>query len=242
MPTLEIIDLDIAVKDRVILRDVNLELERGKVSVLMGPNASGKTSLAMAIVGNPMYRVLKGRILLEGEDILGLPIHERVKRGISIAYQSPPEIRGLKLYDLLNLLAERRGVRRKYVEEVLHLLNINSQLLNRDLYVGFSGGEKKRIEMVQILISRPKVAILDEPDSGVDVDSLKLISNAIRTLLREGTAVLLITHYRLILQEIPADPVYIAIKGRVKECDASIVQIIEKCGYGCIERGVCDVV
>jgi len=241
MSILEIVDLSVAVGGRTILKDINLELDRGKVKVLMGPNASGKTSLAMAIIGNPMYKVMSGDILLEGESILKLPLYERIRRGISIAHQSPPEIRGIRLRDLLNLLAEKSGVDREYVKEVLGILNIDPQLLDRDLHVGFSGGERKRIEVALVLISRPKVAILDEPDSGVDVDSLKLISNAIRTMLSEGVAVLLITHYRLILREVHTDSVYVLIKGQVKKCDASIVEIIEKCGYGCIEKGVCDV-
>ncbi|OYT30976.1 MAG: Fe-S cluster assembly ATPase SufC [Thermofilum sp. ex4484_79] len=245
LKVLEVIDLSVSVSGRIILEDISFSLDKGEVSVLMGPNASGKTSLAMALLGHPDYKVTKGRIILDGEDITNMPLHERVLKGLFVSFQAPPEVSGVRLGNVLRDVLRKRGLSDEEVEEelsrILKLTDIPSEFLIRSVNVGFSGGERKRVEMAFALAVNPKVAVLDEIDSGVDMDSLKDIAGCIQELNNRGVAVLIITHYKNILNYIIPDHVYVLGRGVFRKFrDVSIARLIEKCGYECILGEKCD--
>jgi Fe-S cluster assembly ATP-binding protein len=220
MPVLAVDDLHVSVSGKPILRGVDLSLEPGRVHALMGPNGSGKSTLALGLVGGPGYEVTRGKALLDGEDLLSLPPVERARQGLFLAFQYPPEIEGVSLREFLRLACGERGqgfceFQRSYPQAVARLKM--EAFDGRELNVGFSGGEKKRAELLQLYLLRPKVALLDEPDSGVDVDALRLIAGAIRDLAEGGAAVLIITHYPRILEHVPPSEVFILDKGRIVE-------------------------
>lgn len=235
MYALEIRDLHVSVGGKVILKGVDLALEAGEVHALMGPNGSGKSTLAFAVAGHPEYRVEKGRISLLGEDITPLPPHERARKGLFLGFQYPPEVEGVKLREFLRLAAancqEPFCEFQKLYKGALGRLGLEG-LGERELNVGFSGGEKKRSELLQMCVLRPKVALLDEPDSGVDVDALKLIASCIREAAGSGTAVLLITHYSRILSHVPPSRVFVLFEGRiVREGGPELAEEIERTGF-----------
>ncbi|MGY4707345.1 Fe-S cluster assembly ATPase SufC [Candidatus Bipolaricaulota sp. J31] len=238
MAILEVADLVVSVGGKRILNGVTLSLEEGKVYALMGPNGSGKSTLAFAIAGHPDYVVESGRILLAGEDITGLPAYERARRGLFLGFQYPPEVEGVKLQEFLRLAAancqEPFCEFQKLYRDALKYLDMED-LGDRELNVGFSGGEKKRSELLQMRVLRPKVALLDEPDSGVDVDALRLIASGIEDAARSGTAVLLITHYPRILEHLPPAKVFVLDEGRiVREDGPELAWEIERAGYGAV--------
>ncbi len=247
MALLKIRNLHVSVDNRKILHGVNLKIDRGETHIIMGPNASGKTTLAMTMIGYPAYRVTKGQILFEGKDICNLGIHDRAQLGIAVTFQNPPAIRGVKLRDLLRLCAglepwnPLKEPHEAFASKVLEEVGMNSELyLNRDVNLGFSGGEKKRVEVAQMLCLKPKLMVLDEPDSGVDLDSLKLIGNKINGLATElGSAVLVITHYRHILPYLKPRFVHILYNGRIVDSGDSgrIIPRLEELGYeGYVKR------
>ncbi len=204
---LNISDLHVSVDGgKEIIKGLNLSVDKGEFHVIMGPNGSGKSTLALAIMGHPKYRV-KGTMHFLGEDIAALDVDERARRGIFLAFQHPPEIDGVRIIDYLRLVLEKvRGVPREKSHDIVveraKEVNLNEEDLKRYINVGFSGGERKRIELLQALILDPKLLILDEPDSGVDVDSLSLISSKLGELQENGKAIILITHYGRILQHV----------------------------------------
>lgn len=217
---LEIKDLHVKVGERKILKGVSLTLEKGQTQVLMGPNACGKTTLVMAILGYPSYKITQGRILFEGEDLVPKDISERTRMGIALAYQNPPEIRGVKLRDILGFITERFSPGFQGEEATTYYLQRIKldppSFLDRDINLGFSGGEKKRAELAQVFAMRPKLMILDEPDSGVDIDSLKQIGTEIKKAIDElGCGMLVITHHRHILQYLDVDLCHIMYDGRI---------------------------
>lgn len=217
---LQVEDLHVEVEGKPVLRGVDLALESGRVHALMGPNGSGKSTLALALAGEPGYTVTRGRATLDGEDLLALPPHERARKGLFLAFQYPPEIEGVSLREFLRLACAERGqgfceFQRNYPQALRRLRMEGFD--GRELNVGFSGGEKKRSELLQLYLLRPKVALLDEPDSGVDVDALRLIAEAIRDLAQGGTAVLIITHYPRILEHVPPAEVFVLDGGRIVE-------------------------
>lgn len=230
-------DLHVSVAGQPILRGVDLALEEGKVHALMGPNGSGKSTLAFALAGHPEYRIERGRILLGGEDITQLSPDERAKKGLFLAFQYPPEVEGVKLREFIRLArgdgkADFQGA----FSHALECLGMG-ELGGRELNVGFSGGEKKRSELLQACLLRPKVALLDEPDSGVDVDALRLIARCILDLESRGTAVLIITHYPRILEHVPPARVFVLEGGRiVREGGPELAQTIEAKGYEVVRR------
>jgi Fe-S cluster assembly ATP-binding protein len=203
---LDIEDLTVSVEGRVLLKNISLNIEEGETRMLFGENGSGKTSLLMAIMGLGNYTVESGRITFKGEDITHLPADERARRGIGIMFQRPPTIRGLKVSDMLELI--RRDGRDP--EEVARELNF-SQFMDRDLNLGFSGGEIKRAELLQLLTQDPDLVLLDEPESGVDLVNIGVIGNAIRDLLQKDLhrqrkkSGLIITHSGYILDYVEAD-------------------------------------
>jgi len=209
-------NLVVVAGSREILRGVNLHILRGQVHIIVGPNGSGKSTLLHTIAGDPRYRVVRGRILFEGEDITGLDPIERVKRGIALMYQIPPTIRHVRARDLAETLEQKFG-KSEIAEKAREILEVDS-LLNRPLFYGLSGGERKRLELYLSLLTKPKLLMLDEPDSGVDVDSLTKIAETINMLVREGITLIIVTHRGDILERISrVDKVYVMCGGEVRE-------------------------
>jgi len=218
-----------------------LEVNDGETHVLMGSNASGKTTLVFALIGYPAYKVTKGSMVFDGKDISSLKIGERARLGIGIAFQHSPTIRGVKLRDILRLCAclepwnSSKEPCELFASKILKEVGMNPGLyLNRDVNVGFSGGEKKRSELAQIFALRPKLMIFDEPDSGIDIDSLKLIGNRISNLTAElGNATIVITHYRHIIPYMKPRVVHVLYDGRIVSSGKpdEIVEKLEKLGY-----------
>ncbi len=246
MSELRIEDLHVEVEGREVLKGVNLTVKSGEVHVLMGPNGSGKTTLSLAIMGHPRYKVTKGRIILDGEDITGLEPHERAKRGLFLAFQNPIELSGVRLSTLLTLEVNKvYGTMRpedtiSTIRNVAKQVGLSEALLNRNAFEGFSGGEKKRTEIAQMLLLKPKIALLDEPDSGVDVDGLKVIAEGISKLLKESkTGFLIITHYRRILEHVKPDRVHVMYKGKIIASGGEELSAkIDREGYESLLKGV----
>lgn len=238
--TLQIKNLTVEIEDKKILDNLNLTLEPGKINVLMGPNGSGKSTLAQVLMGNPKYKVTSGEILFEGKNILELSPNERAKLGFFLSFQTPEEISGVQISNFLrtayNSLHTENKISifefKKLLKEKVGLLDIDESFLSRYLNKGFSGGEKKKSEILQLSVLNPKFAILDETDSGLDIDALKLISKAINLNFGKEKYVLLITHYKRILEHIKPDKLFIMLCGKiVKEGDEKLLDEIEREGY-----------
>ena len=230
-----------AVEEKEILHGVNLTLGQDETHVLMGPNGTGKSTLGYAITGNPDYQVTAGQILLNGEDIPHTPVNERAKKGIFLSFQNPLEVPGVTLSAFIrSALEQKTGSRlrlwdfKKKLAETMKLLNMDESYAERDLNVGFSGGEKKKAEILQMLMLEPKLAILDETDSGLDVDAVRTVSQGVQ-LYRErchGT-LLIITHSTRILEALHVDQTHVMEEGViVKNGDASLVDEINRDGFG----------
>ncbi|MEM4138066.1 MAG: Fe-S cluster assembly ATPase SufC, partial [Sulfolobaceae archaeon] len=193
MVKLKIEDLHVEVEGKEVLKGINLEINSGEIHALMGPNGSGKTSLSLALMGHPKYKITRGRVLLDGEDITNLETHEKVRRGIFLAFQNPIEISEVRTATLLtaivNKFYENKNLSTINILNILKentkIIGLPESILNRGLFEGFSGGEKKRMEILQMLLIKPLIAILDEPDSGVDIDGLKVIASVINKLRTE---------------------------------------------------------
>jgi len=204
---LEVKDLRVNVEGKDIIKDLNLSIREGEFHIVMGPNGSGKSTLALAIMGHPKYEVVNGKIEFQGKVINTTPPDERARMGIFMAFQHPEDIEGVKIMDYLTILLQKIknmdiGKAREIIIKKAREVWFSEEMLRRYINVGFSGGERKRFELLQALLLKPKLLILDEPDSGVDVDSLSLISLKMRELHNQGTSILLITHYGRILQHI----------------------------------------
>lgn len=237
---LEIKNFKVNIEEKEILKGVNLTVEDNKVHVLMGQNGSGKSTLAQAIMGHPLYEVTDGEVLINGENLLEMEPDERALAGVFLSFQYPSEIPGVTISSFLRMIYNKRhDVKlspvkfRKLLAEKMELLNMPEEFMSRYLNEGFSGGEKKRMEMLQMLILEPKVAILDETDSGLDIDALKIVSETVNTLKKEtGMSVLLITHYTRILKHIDADVVHIMQKGQIiQEGGKELAHELEEQGY-----------
>ncbi len=225
---LEIIDLKAKVEGKEILNGVNLKFGKG-LHFLMGPNGTGKTTLARAISGDPNLQI-SGRIVLDGEDITDMPPEERFKRGLFLGFQIAPEIKGIRYRDMIEKSLAKIG-KKADLDKIAQDNGIPRGLLNREINVGFSGGERKKMEMLQLLAFRPKYAILDEPDSGVDLDSLKVIGNILGSCKSE-CGMLVITHTGNLLKFATPDKVFILSDGRiVLEGGPEIIKEIENRGY-----------
>jgi len=211
---LKIEDLCVKVGEKGVLEGVNLEIPKGEVHVLFGPNGSGKTSLIMSILGFSGFRIVSGKIWLNGTDITNLPINERVKLGIGVTFQQPPAIRGVKLGDVINSFMEKEAEAEKQKYELTETVNFPREFLERDLNLGFSGGELKRSEVLQVLAQKPDFVMLDEPDSGVDVENLELVGKVINDFLKERTG-LLITHLGYIMRYVDTDKAHVLIDGTI---------------------------
>jgi len=247
MTLFEIADLHVTVEGREILRGVNLTVAPGEVHALMGRNGSGKSTLANALMGHPKYAVTRGSVRLGGEDILGLRPDERAKLGLFLAFQNPIAIPGVGTGNFIRAAVKAvRGTEsinalqfRKDLTARMQHLQIDPSFATRALNEGFSGGEKKRAEMLQLAMLKPRMAILDEPDSGLDIDAVRIVSDGINTVHQEqpDMGVLLITHYQRILNYIKPDRVHVMANGRIVESGGSeLVQQLESEGYDPILR------
>ena len=227
-----------------ILKGLNLEINKGEVHVIMGPNGSGKTTLSNTILNNPRYRITDGEILFEGEKINDLKTNEIAKKGIFMSFQTPEEVPGIKVSEFLktakNSVSEEKVNLFKFateLEENMEKLHMSKDYMNRELNVGFSGGEKKKNEILQLLTLNPKLAILDETDSGLDVDAIKIVSEGIKIFKNENNSVLIITHGTKILESLDVDYVHILVNGKiVKTGDSSLAKEIEENGYSKYEN------
>ncbi len=240
MNILEIENLSVEVGGKKILRDIKLHIPEGGTMVFFGPNGSGKTTLMLTIAGMPDYKVTRGKIVFNGEDITSLEVDERAKLGLGLGFQLPPEIIGVKLRDMIKICAGKKPGEDLSGDEseLINRFNLGD-FIGRDINLGFSGGEKKRAEMLQLLAMKPMMLLLDEPDSGVDVESLKLVGRELQNYLESsGASALIITHHGSILEHINAETACVLMDGRIwsrgdpKEIYASIV---EKGYRGCVE-------
>ena len=239
MELLNIKDLHVNAGEKEILKGLNLKIDEGEIHVIMGPNGAGKSTLANIILNNPEYTIKKGKIDFEGENINDLKTDERARKGIFMSFQTPEEVEGISVMNFLKAAKsskEKEPIKvfafKKELEENMEKLNMNKTYSTRDLNVGFSGGEKKKNEILQMLMLKPKLAILDETDSGLDVDAIKTVSNGIRMYKTEKNAVLIITHSSKILQNLKVDYVHVLVGGKiVKTGDESLIKEIEKEGY-----------
>jgi Fe-S cluster assembly ATP-binding protein len=250
MPDLEIRNLHVSAEDKEILKGLDLGVSRGQVHALMGPNGSGKSTLANAIMGHPALEVTDGGILFEGEDITEAAPEERSRAGLFMAFQYPVAIPGVTVAKYLRMAVNaHRDARgedqislkafRKQTEEAMELVNIPREFSSRYVNDGFSGGEKKRLEILQLAMLRPKVAVLDETDSGLDIDALRVVAEGVNTVAGPDMGVLIITHYQRILHLVEPDFVHVMFEGRiVKEGGPELVTDLEAKGYGWIREEV----
>ena len=244
---LEVNRLHVSAGEKEILHGVDLTVGRDETHVLMGPNGTGKSTLGYAVTGNPVYTVTSGGIVFDGEDITALPVNERAKRGIFLSFQNPLEVPGVTLSAFIrSALEQKTGDRlrlwdfKKKLKETMALLNMDESYAERDLNVGFSGGEKKKAEILQMLMLEPKLAILDETDSGLDVDAVRTVSAGIEAYRRKcGGSLLIITHSTKILESLMVDQTHIMVEGEiVKTGDASLVEEINRDGFGKYEKSL----
>lgn len=237
--SLVITNLDVHAKDTPIIHGVNLTLNSGEVHVIMGPNGGGKSTFANTLMGHPKYQVVKGSISIDGTDITTAKPDARAKLGLFLSMQYPPEIDGVGISHFLRTAKESLTGKHlsplpfhKELLKVGETLGLSKEILSRSLNVGFSGGEKKRLEMLQLFTLEPMYAILDETDSGLDVDGLKVIGQAIARFRTKKTAVLLITHYNKILEYVQPDTVHLMMKGKIiKSGGKELAREIEANGY-----------
>ena len=242
---LDVSGISAGTEDKPILHDVNLKVGAGETHVLMGPNGAGKSTLGHVIMGDPTYKVTSGTITFDGQDITELSPDKRSLAGIFLSYQAPVEVPGVPLYSFLRTITQKRPELkmtakefRKRVGDIADELDLNQSFLTRELNVGFSGGEKKKIEMLQLLLLKPKLAILDETDSGLDVDALSVVSRGIEAYRRTcDGALLMITHNTRILEKLTVDRTHVMVKGRlVAEGPASLIDDIDAHGFERFER------
>jgi Fe-S cluster assembly ATP-binding protein len=263
--TFTISDLRVNIGDKPILRGIDLEMKTGEIHALMGPNGSGKSTLANVLMGHPAYSVTGGHVLLNGQDFLAMRTAERALAGIFLAFQYPVEIPGVTVGKFLKRILEarhrganatkRNGIQSgqsvaskesggihvtayiKNLRECMSFLQVDPAFINRYLNEGFSGGEKKRMEIVQMLMVRPAFAILDETDSGLDIDALKLVAQGVNRLRGEAFGALIITHYQRILDHIRPDYVHILYRGRIVTSGGTdLVELLEARGYDWIKE------
>jgi Fe-S cluster assembly ATP-binding protein len=243
MPLLEIKNLHVEVDGKKILNGLDLTIEKGKVHAIMGPNGSGKSTLAHVLAGKPNYTVTQGEVLFEGEDVLALKPHERAAKGIFLAFQYPLEIPGVATF---NFLKSALNAQRKYrgepelptpeflkrVRAVAGKLGIEPDMLRRAVNVGFSGGEKKRNEVMQMALLAPRLCVLDETDSGLDIDALKIVAEGVNQLRSPERSFIVITHYQRLLNYIVPDVVHVLARGRILRTGGKDIALeLEAQGY-----------
>ncbi|EAD6803817.1 Fe-S cluster assembly ATPase SufC [Listeria monocytogenes] len=246
MATLKIQDLHVEIEGKKILKGVNLEISTGEIHAIMGPNGTGKSTLSSAIMGHPKYEVTQGTITLDGEDVLEMEVDERARAGLFLAMQYPSEISGVTNAEFIRAAINSR---REEGDEIpvmqfirkldakMDILDMDEEMAERYLNEGFSGGEKKRNEILQLLMIEPKLAILDEIDSGLDIDALKVVSKGVNEMRGEGFGCLIITHYQRLLNYITPDFVHVMMQGKVvKEGGPELAKRLEAEGYDWIKQ------
>jgi Fe-S cluster assembly ATP-binding protein len=250
MAKLEIENLHVRAGDREILKGLDLTVESGQVHALMGPNGSGKSTLANAIMGHPNLEITDGRVLLDGEDITETEPDERARMGLFMAFQYPVGVPGVTVTKYLRTVMNAHRAEagedpvslkdfRKTVEEAMDLAEVPREFASRYLNEGFSGGEKKRMEILQLALQAPRLAVLDETDSGLDIDALRTVAKGVNALRSPDLGVLIITHYQRILHLVEPDFVHVMYDGRiVKQGGAELVGLLEERGYGWIREEV----
>ncbi|MCM3758689.1 Fe-S cluster assembly ATPase SufC [Sporosarcina aquimarina] len=246
MATLEIKDLHVSIEEKEILKGVNLTINTNEIHAIMGPNGTGKSTLASAIMGHPKYEVTSGSVLLDGEEVLEMEVDERAKAGLFLGMQYPSEITGVTNADFLRsgINARREEGNEislmKFIRELdskMELLEMDEDMATRYLNEGFSGGEKKRNEILQLMMLKPKFAILDEIDSGLDIDALRIVSTGINEMRGEDFGCLIITHYQRLLNYITPDHVHVMMQGRVvKSGGEELARKLEEQGYDWIKE------
>jgi len=250
MALLTIKNLHATVAGKEILRGIDLTVNTGEVHAIMGPNGSGKSTLAQVLAGRDLYQVTDGQVLYDGKDLLNMPPEERAQEGIFMAFQYPVEIPGVSnMYFLkaaLNTIRKKRGLEEldamdflTLVKEKLALVEMDPAFLNRPVNAGFSGGEKKRNEIFQMAVLEPRLAILDETDSGLDIDALKIVANGVNQLRTRDRAMIVVTHYQRLLNYIVPDYVHVLANGRiVKSGDKNLALELDQSGYAGLEEAV----
>jgi Fe-S cluster assembly ATP-binding protein len=242
---LQVRNLQASIGDKPILSGLDLDISAGEIHALMGPNGSGKSTLANVLMGHPSYQVTGGSVTLDGEDYLALKTSERALKGLFLAFQYPVEIAGVTVGKFLKRVIELRqngnGMNVtayiKQLREAMDYMEMDQAFINRSLNQGFSGGEKKRMEVLQMLMLKPSLAILDETDSGLDIDALKVVSKGVNRLRGPEFGALIITHYQRILTQIVPDYVHIMYKGRIVTSGGKeLVEILETRGYDWIKQ------
>ncbi|MBC2126216.1 Fe-S cluster assembly ATPase SufC [Listeria innocua] len=246
MATLKIQDLHVEIEGKEILKGVNLEISTGEIHAIMGPNGTGKSTLSSAIMGHPKYEVTQGSITLDGEDVLEMEVDERARAGLFLAMQYPSEISGVTNAEFIRAAINSR---REEGDEIpvmqfirkldakMDILDMDEEMAERYLNEGFSGGEKKRNEILQLLMIEPQLAILDEIDSGLDIDALKVVSKGVNEMRGEGFGCLIITHYQRLLNYITPDFVHVMMQGKVvKEGGPELAKRLEAEGYDWIKQ------
>ncbi len=244
--TLKITDLHVAIEEKEILKGVNLEIKGGEIHAIMGPNGTGKSTLSSSIMGHPKYEVTQGTIELDGQDVLEMEVDERARAGLFLAMQYPSEINGVTNADFLRSAVNSRREEgnevslMKFIRDMdkkMEFLEMDPNMAQRYLNEGFSGGEKKRNEILQLMMIQPKIAILDEIDSGLDIDALKVVSKGINEMRGENFGCLVITHYQRLLNYITPDFVHVMMQGRiVKSGGPELAQRLEAEGYDWIKQ------
>jgi Fe-S cluster assembly ATP-binding protein len=245
---LKIEHLKAAIEDKQILKGINLEIKPGEVHAIMGPNGSGKSTLASVLAGRDYYEVTSGSVSFEGKNLLEMSPEERAREGVFLAFQYPVEIPGVSTTNFIktavNEIRKHRGIEPldavgflKMMKEKMKVVNIDQSLLSRSMNEGFSGGEKKRNEIFQMAMLEPKLAILDETDSGLDIDALRIVANGVNTYRNAGNAFLIVTHYQRLLDYIVPDFVHVLYNGRiVKSGTKELAKELEEKGYDFIRN------
>ncbi len=245
MTVLEVKNLHAGVEGKKILKGLDLTIRSGEIHAVMGPNGSGKSTLSHVLMGHPKYEVYKGDVLLDGESILGLGPNERAQRGLFLGFQYPMEVPGVKLGSFLNAAYKRMHPQEElevpeffqYVDERMNVLNLDPSFGGRYLNDGFSGGEKKRAEVLQMLVLKPSIAVLDETDSGLDIDALKIVAAAIDRFASPENGILLITHYQRLLDYVTPDFVHVIVEGKIVMSGGSdLAAKLEEMGYKWIKE------
>ena len=241
---LDVRHVSVDINEKSVLHGIDLKINKGETHVFMGPNGAGKSTLGNTLMGNPVYTLTEGKIIFDGKDVTEKKADARAKEGMFLSFQNPLEVPGISLETFIrSALQQRTGERiklfqfQKDLQAAMQLLNMDASYASRDLNVGFSGGERKKSEILQLLMLKPKFAILDETDSGLDVDAVRTVSKGIEAYKQNGGTLLIITHSTKILESLTVDFTHVLVKGKiVKTGDASLVDEINKNGFERFEK------